>query len=260
MTLESVLDLSRRLGTRAVLDRRDVNRYSLITIDRFPQFLRAVNQGARYMHTNPSSSHHGKLCWAFAVVFLLFLTCGVALGAVDQKSPTPGDRHHDGAGRASVTVADGQLSVNLREADLHTILSQIAREAGFSLIMPSRARETISAQFSEMELSQGLRRLLRLASLNYAMIYEASPDDRESLKEVWVITEGGGDRPSHHVATAHHDEGAAPDARQSLEEPSTPEHPFLALQRGQQPVAPAHPQANSFMDAIASRQPPQEGR
>lgn len=213
------------------------------------------------MHTNPSSSHHGKLCWAFAVAFLFFLTCGAALGAVDEKSPTPGARHHDGAvGRASVTVADGQLSVNLRDADLHTILSRIGREAGFSLIMPSSARETISVQFSEMELSQGLRRLLRLASLNYAMIYEASADASENLKEVWVITEGGGDRPSHHVATAHHDEGSAPDAQRSQEASSTPEHPFLAFQRGQQPVAPTHSQADSFMDAIASRQPPQKRR
>jgi len=60
-----------------------------------------------------------------------------------------------------VTVSEGSLSVDLREAPVREVLTMIGRQAGLRVRIDAKATRMVSAQFTGMALDQGLRRLLR---------------------------------------------------------------------------------------------------
>ena len=158
-------------------------------------------------------------------------------------------------------MTQGRLSVDLREADIRTILGRIGEQAGFSLIMESTARKTISVQFTDVELIQGLRRLLRLTSLNHTMVYTTGVEAGDALKELWVFPEGGDSMRSLPTGAARNAEAVANDAQVLQKESPTPGTPFLGLvagqqqsQQDQQPEAASPPQKNPFMDLIRRQQ------
>jgi hypothetical protein len=77
-------------------------------------------------------------------------------------------------GRA-VVVQEGRLSVDLQEADLGEVLAQIGRQAGIRMSSGPSSGKRISAHFAGLELEEGLRRLLRLASLSHSFLYAKGP-------------------------------------------------------------------------------------
>jgi hypothetical protein len=98
----------------------------------------------------------------------------------------------------SVAVHAGQLSVDLREAQVQDVLAMIGQQAGLRVQGASAANRTVSAQFADMELDQGLRRLLRAASLSYTLLYARGPAATSILQEVRVFGEAPGQGPARH--------------------------------------------------------------
>jgi hypothetical protein len=88
-----------------------------------------------------------------------------------------------------VTVNDGTLSVDLREAPVQEVLAMISQQAGLRVRIDAAATRMVSAQFAAMALDQGLRRLLRGASLSYALRYTRGPTATAVLDEVRVFGE-----------------------------------------------------------------------
>ncbi len=88
-----------------------------------------------------------------------------------------------------VTVDEGSLSVDLREASVREVLAAIGQQAGLRVRIDAAVTRTVSAQFTAMTLDQGLRRLLRVTSLSYALLYTRGPAATAILHEVRVFGE-----------------------------------------------------------------------
>jgi hypothetical protein len=99
-----------------------------------------------------------------------------------------------------VTINEGSLSVDLREAPVREVLAMIGQQAGLRVRIDAAITRTVSAQFTAMALDQGLRRLLRVTSLSYALLYTRGPAATAILHEVRVFGEG------HREEFANHDE------------------------------------------------------
>ena len=97
-----------------------------------------------------------------------------------------------------VAVHDGQLSVDLREAPVREVLAAIGQQAGLRVHVDGAANRTVNAQFTDVELDQGLRRLLRAASLSYALLYAQGPAAMVVLQEVRVFGEARDAAPARH--------------------------------------------------------------
>jgi hypothetical protein len=89
--------------------------------------------------------------------------------------------------RMHVTVHEGQLSVDLHEAQVRDVLAAIGQQAGLRVYVDASAHRTVNAQFTAMELDQGLRRLLRAASLSYILGYTRGFAGTGILQEVRVF-------------------------------------------------------------------------
>jgi hypothetical protein len=224
------------------------------------------------MRVNLLNSSRARLCWGITLSLLLSVSYSAAPVALSKKSQSQEVRQGDGVqARSSITVVDGRLSVNLSQADVRKVLSRIGEKAGFSLMMASTAGETINVQFTDMTLIQGLRRLLQLASLSYAMVYDAKVDTGGGLKELWVFSSGRGGAPDLPRVVADQEEVDAPAPKRSMldalarlqpkdgqpAEPATSPQPipFLDALRGQQPEVATPPQPIPFLDALKGRQP-----
>jgi type II secretory pathway component GspD/PulD (secretin) len=103
--------------------------------------------------------------------------------------------------RSPVVVHEGQLSVELREAQVRDVLAAIGQQAGLRVHVDASANRTVNAQFTDMELDQGLRRLLRAASLSYTLLYARGPASTVILQEVRVFGEARGEAPASHDRT-----------------------------------------------------------
>jgi hypothetical protein len=97
-----------------------------------------------------------------------------------------------------VTVNRGSLSVDLREAPVREVLATIGQQAGFSVRIDAAVNHTVGAQFTAMALDEGLSRLLRVASLNYALLYTRGPAETAILHEVRVFSEERRGEPADH--------------------------------------------------------------
>jgi hypothetical protein len=97
-----------------------------------------------------------------------------------------------------VKVDQGALTVDLQEAPIQEVLTAIGQEAGLRVRMSTTANRTVSARFAAMPLDQGLRRLLRVASLSYALLYTQGPTATAILQEVRVFGEARREEVSAH--------------------------------------------------------------
>jgi type II secretory pathway component GspD/PulD (secretin) len=97
-----------------------------------------------------------------------------------------------------VAVHEGRLSVDLREAPVREVLAVIGQQTGLHMHVDATANRTVSAQFTNMELDQGLRRLLRAASLSYTLRYAQGPAATVVLEEVRVFGEARGAASASH--------------------------------------------------------------
>jgi hypothetical protein len=141
------------------------------------------------MGTTRSPRHHGHQLWEGVASLLALLLVAVA-------------QPWAGGPRLQVVVHQGRLSVDLWEADLGEVLAQIHQQTGISIRVSQSPAQTLSIQFTDVPLDQGLRRLLQLASQSYAMRYAPGPTGEVTLQEVQVFAEApAGDQEP--VAAVH---------------------------------------------------------
>jgi hypothetical protein len=136
--------------------------------------------------------------------------------------------------------------VDAREASIQMILHRIGEQAGFSLDLGPIGQRTISVQFTDVELELGLRRLLQLASLSYAMQRAPRARGGATLTKLWVFSEGQEAPPSHYENATRKEEATSYDTQQIQEASSTPPNPFVEFfqQAQQQPAGQQVPQAS----------------
>ena len=172
------------------------------------------------MSWNRQFGYRARWLWGVIASLLLLFVCWPAHGYAARESQTQQTWQVASEGWARVTVVQGRLSVDLRDADMQTVLAQIAKQAGFTLLTGPLERQTVSVQFADVPLEQGVRRLLRLASLNHVMLSAPAAAGRVALKELRVFA--GGDARSPVLA-------AAVQAQQPAEEPQALQNPFQEL-------------------------------
>jgi HEAT repeats len=131
------------------------------------------------------------------VVLLAVLLAAVAVGPA---------RGNDRRGGPLVSIQDNRLSATLDRVPLRDALAALAHEAPFKISVKGEVETApISISLHDIELEQGLRRLLRGTS--YAMTYApaSAPPDKPRLVELMVF---GGEKaaPDSHVQ----DTGAPP--------------------------------------------------
>jgi hypothetical protein len=137
--------------------------------------------------TNRPPRRQGHRIVAGSATLLVILLLGPAARPWAGK-PNPGDLAPKGpAPRLHVAVQQGQLSVDLWEADVQEVFTQIGQKAGIPIIMSPSAGEKISAQFTGVPLEQGLRRLLQQASWSYVIRYAVDPIGGVGMREVRVL-------------------------------------------------------------------------
>ena len=143
--------------------------------------------------------------------------------------------------RLPVTVREGQLSVNLRAAPVREVLAAISQQTGLRVRVDASVNGTVDAQFMNMALDQGLRRLLRAAALSYSLLYAPGPAATDILHEVRVFGGGRGDAPAPY-------DGALPErVPQATARRTTP--PSAAQAEPEQDVEPALAEAEPDGDA-----------
>jgi hypothetical protein len=149
-------------------------------------------RGVSRMRAARRRRYCGKWLWGIAVYSAALLACWpVPILAGEAQ----GSRQDNAQTRARITVERGELSVDLRQADLQAVMAQIAEQAGITIIMDPKGRRTISTEFTNVELEAGIRRLLRGTSLSHTILYTREPAGTVAIKEVRVFGEGSGSEP-----------------------------------------------------------------
>jgi pyruvate/2-oxoglutarate dehydrogenase complex dihydrolipoamide acyltransferase (E2) component len=138
-----------------------------------------------------------------------------------------------------VAVHDGQLSVDLREAPVRGVLTAIGQQAGLRVHVDASIHRTVTAQFTAMELEQGLRRLLRAASLSYTLRYARSPAAIVVLEEVRVFGE------ARDMALTSHDRAPIDRSRRTAA-PLTP----LPQEERVEPAQDAEPEQEAELEPV----------
>ena len=141
-----------------------------------------------YWHYQPGIRTRGS--WGGLACVLLLLVCWPAQGQAARASQTRGILQAEAERRVKVMVVQGRLSVDLKDAELRTVLEQIAKQVGFTLLTGPIEHKTVSVQFTDVPLEQGLRRLLRLTALNHAMRSAPDAAGLVALQELRVFAEG----------------------------------------------------------------------
>jgi type II secretory pathway component GspD/PulD (secretin) len=141
------------------------------------------------MTTTPSDSQSPR--WGCRVLLGLLMTLTVWTGTSPEARMREGAPVARGPLEApmSVTVQEGSLSVNLQDVPVQEVIAMIGQQAGLRVRIDAAATQRVSAQFTAMALDQGLRRLLRGASLSYALLYTQGSAATASLEEVRVFGE-----------------------------------------------------------------------
>jgi len=147
-----------------------------------------------------------RVGWIMSILASLFMTLIPWLGH--------GDRGHVAEAQRDITVHQGRLSVHLKDADVRDVLTAIAHQAGITIHADLRAGIRVSTHFSGMALDEGLRHLLRRASLSSTMVYTRGPAWAVMLTAVYVFEEATGPAPNPQLA-------AEPPAQDDREEGGT---------------------------------------
>lgn len=136
--------------------------------------------------------HQYKGYWIFGIVAGLLVLLIPCTGAWSQGKGLQAQdtRQRSAAKGLYVVVQEGRLSVDLQEADLGEVLTQVGRQAGIRISSGPSAGKRVSARFASVELEEGLRRLLRLASLSHIFLYANGPGGTVTISEVRVLGEG----------------------------------------------------------------------
>jgi hypothetical protein len=141
-----------------------------------------------------------EICGILAGLLFLLIPC---TGAWSQgKAPQAEDtRQRNAVKELQVVVQEGRLSVDVQEADLGQVLAQIGRQANIRMVAGPSAGKRVSARFAGVELEDGLRRLLRQASLNYILLHAQGPTGAVVIAEVRVLGAGQDASPGQSTVT-----------------------------------------------------------
>jgi hypothetical protein len=124
----------------------------------FPRHARGALVAAAYLHQRQGYGIWGGVASLLVVLSLVLVErpWAAALPPGDLSVPrlTP---------RPQVAVHQGRLSVNLWEGDIREVLVQIQQQSGIPISVSPGPEPKVSAQFTDVALDQGLRRLLQLA-------------------------------------------------------------------------------------------------
>lgn len=91
------------------------------------------------------------------------------------------------AGAESVIIKDGRMSVDLKEASLAGIASDIEKQSGISFKGgDSLLEEKVSVSFKDLPLEAGIKRIL--ANVNYSLIF----NNQGEVSEIKIMSEGSG--------------------------------------------------------------------
>lgn len=133
----------------------------------------------------------GRWILGMLTALLLALTPWPGNGLEGKDAKARDDQPGGLKRRPDITVRQGRLSVDLKEADLQEVLARIGVLTGITIIFESTSGNRLSAQFTDVELDSGLRRLLGLASLDHAIVYARGPAGAVAIKEVRVFGPSG---------------------------------------------------------------------
>jgi hypothetical protein len=131
--------------------------------------------------------------WIMSLLASLFVTLIPWLGH--------GAQGHMLGSQRDIMVHQGRLSVHLWEADVRDVLTAIEQQAGITIHADLRPGIRVSTYFSGMLLDEGLRHLLRRASLSSTMVYTSGPASAVMLTAVYVFEEATGPAPTPQLAT-----------------------------------------------------------
>jgi hypothetical protein len=139
-----------------------------------------------------ATRQHRRIGYRFCsiVAGLLLLLPGTGSWSQGQGLHAADTRPRRAAPGRAIVVREGRLSVDVQAADLGEVLAQIGQQAGIRISAGPSAGKKVSARFADVELEEGLRRLLRLASLNHLFLYGPGPSGTVVMTEVRVFGEG----------------------------------------------------------------------
>jgi hypothetical protein len=136
-------------------------------------------------------SHRQRVGWHWSISVTILGVLILWGSAWLQSSEAGKAPPHHLESQRHIAVRQGQLSVQLQQAELLEVLSEIGRQAGIVITGSLRSEPRLSAQFTAVPLESGLRRLLRIASLSSAMVYGPGSGGSIALREVRVFETGG---------------------------------------------------------------------
>lgn len=151
-----------------------------------------------------------RTSWTMRIMASLFMIITPWLGYGAPRYAA--ESQHD------LTVHQGRLSVHLQEADVRDVLAAIRQQAGITILGDPRPGTRVSTQFTGMPLDEGLRRLLRLASLSSTMVYAYAPTGAMVLTAVYVFEKGTEPPPHQQLAAGPSAEDRREEAGQSFAE------------------------------------------
>ena len=144
---------------------------------------RGALMAATYLHQRQGYGIRGGVASLLVVLSLVLVECpwagALPPGELSVPRLVP---------RSQVAVHQGRLSVNLWEADIREVLVEIQHQSGIPISVGPGPEHKVSAQFTDVALDQGLRRLLQLASQSYAMRYALGRPGEVILQEVQILT------------------------------------------------------------------------
>jgi hypothetical protein len=150
----------------------------------------------------------GKGGWVVCVVTSLLATSLLWLEATAQAYVA--EPQHN------FRIHQGRLSVDLQEEDVGDVLTAVGQRAGITILGNPRPGARVSTQFTGLSLDEGLRRLLRLASLSYSFVYARDPTGAVVLTAVHVFEEAKGQIPRSQLASEPAREDLPDNASQSF--------------------------------------------
>jgi hypothetical protein len=121
-----------------------------------------------------------RLVVPFGVSVLAVAALVPAGRAPATETPTP-------AGAMDVTVGEGRLSVNLRDAPLADALRLIGQEADLKINLDGQFRTLVTDTFTGLPLEAAIRRLTRGHSSSFAYGPRPRPGHAAPLVEIWII-------------------------------------------------------------------------
>jgi hypothetical protein len=178
--------------------------------------------GGEEMATYRWQPRGGRWITGFLAGFLFALGPWLGDGANGEEPAASAARDGVLAQRPRITVQQGRLTVSLRGADVRTVVTEIGQLAGIPVMLGLIPERRVSAEFTDVALEEGLRRLLKLAALNHTILYAQGPAGKLVMKKVLVFgTEQGGMPRPPTAAEADREERPA-EASQHLRQAAIP--------------------------------------